>query len=175
MKKLYKEDIIDLLYGCAVLGTGGGGSLTEGLAMMKEDFEQGRSLQLVSLDEIPDDAIVASPYGCGAPSASSNPEDRFQGLPRVKGSPAVLAFQSLEEFLGGKNLCCIIYGTRRHEYGRGITCCLPSASSLSRWRSGRPVCAGTDSLHFLFKRSTYHPFGGGDKLWRHYHIKGRRR
>ena len=29
MKKLYKEDIIDLLYGCAVLGTGGGGSLTE--------------------------------------------------------------------------------------------------------------------------------------------------
>ena len=52
-----------------------------GLAMMKEDFEQGRSLQLVSLDEIPDDAIVASPYGCGAPSASSNPEDRFQGLP----------------------------------------------------------------------------------------------
>ncbi len=102
MKKLYKEDIIDLLYGCAVLGTGGGGSLTEGLAMMKEDFEQGRSLQLVSLDEIPDDAIVASPYGCGAPSASSNPEDRFQGLPRVKGSPAVLAFQSLEEFLGEK-------------------------------------------------------------------------
>ena len=28
---------------------------------------------------------------------------------------------------------------------------------------------------FYLKRSTYHPFGGGDKLWRHYHIKGRRR
>ena len=35
MKKLSKQDIIDILYGCTVLGTGGGGSLEKGLAMLQ--------------------------------------------------------------------------------------------------------------------------------------------
>ena len=99
MKKLYKEDIIDLLYGCAVLGTGGGGSLAEGLAIMKEDFEKGRVLKIAALDEIPDHAYVASPYGCGAPSASGKEDERFHDLPHLQDSPAVLAFQGLQEFL----------------------------------------------------------------------------
>lgn len=102
MKRLYKEDIIDLLYGCTVLGTGGGGSLAQGLEIMQEDFEQNRVLTVVSLSEIPDDAMVASPYGCGAPSAAATEQDRFKKLPHVKGSPAVLAFQALEEFLQTK-------------------------------------------------------------------------
>ena len=31
MKKLSKQEIIDILHGCAVLGTGGGGNLEDGL------------------------------------------------------------------------------------------------------------------------------------------------
>ena len=30
MRELNKQDMIDLLYGCAVLGTGGGGPLADG-------------------------------------------------------------------------------------------------------------------------------------------------
>ena len=33
MRELNKQDMIDLLYGCAVLGTGGGGLHDEGLAL----------------------------------------------------------------------------------------------------------------------------------------------
>lgn len=39
MRELKKQDMIDILYGCAVLGTGGGGPLEEGLAMMQKHFD----------------------------------------------------------------------------------------------------------------------------------------
>ena len=38
MKKLEKQDIVDILYGCALLGTGGGGNLQKGIDMMEDDF-----------------------------------------------------------------------------------------------------------------------------------------
>ena len=48
MKKLTREDLTDILYGCAVLGTGGGGSLDEGLAMIDEALAAGREFTLTS-------------------------------------------------------------------------------------------------------------------------------
>ena len=42
MRELNKQDMIDLLYGCAVLGTGGGGPLADGLALLEEHFEKGK-------------------------------------------------------------------------------------------------------------------------------------
>ncbi len=102
MQELQKQDMIDLLYGCAVLGTGGGGNLQEGIAMMQEDFDAGRTLKLLPLDELPDAGYIASPYGCGAPSASSAENTAFADIPKYPGSPAILAFRGLEEFLGEK-------------------------------------------------------------------------
>ena len=96
MKKLSKQDIIDILYGCTVLGTGGGGSLEKGLAMMQEDFDEGRELWLADLSDIPDEDYVAVPYGCGAPSASK------EGLPVLEEAPSVTAFRALEKFMGKK-------------------------------------------------------------------------
>ena len=46
MRELNKQDMIDLLYGCAVLGTGGGGPLADGLALLEEHFEKGKTLKL---------------------------------------------------------------------------------------------------------------------------------
>lgn len=114
MQKLNKQDIIDILYGCAVLGTGGGGNLQAGIDMMQEDFDAGRTLNLIDVKDLPDDCIVATPYGCGAPSASTrepeyNPDRK---LTRIEYPPAVLAFQSLEEFLGKK-----IYAVSSTELG----------------------------------------------------------
>lgn len=70
MKTLTKQNIIDILYGCTVLGTGGGGNLEEGLAMMEQDF-QGRAgscaLQIWMNCQMT--LILPTPYGCGAPPA----------------------------------------------------------------------------------------------------------
>ena len=52
MRELNKQDMIDLLYGCAVLGTGGGGPLADGLALLEEHFEKGKTLKLITLDEL---------------------------------------------------------------------------------------------------------------------------
>lgn len=66
MKELNNQELIDIIYDCTVLGTGGGGSLENGLKIIEEDIRQGRKFYLESLDNIPDDAYVACPYGCGA-------------------------------------------------------------------------------------------------------------
>ncbi len=104
MKIFTKQNIIDLLYGCTVLGTGGGGGLEEGLEMMEEDFQAGRELKVVDVAEIPDDAYIATPYGCGAPTPAEGYElpEQYKRLPRYEGSPAIRAFQKLEEFMGKK-------------------------------------------------------------------------
>ena len=69
MKKLTKQEIIDILYGCTIVGTGGGGDLDLGLRTMQEDFDQGRELYMADLSEVPDDAYVAVPYMCGSPAS----------------------------------------------------------------------------------------------------------
>ena len=38
MRKLTRQEAIDLIYGCTVLGTGGGGSLEKGIAMVEKEF-----------------------------------------------------------------------------------------------------------------------------------------
>ncbi|MCG4585171.1 DUF917 domain-containing protein, partial [Anaerosalibacter bizertensis] len=58
MKVLSKQDLHDILVGCTVLGTGGGGELDQGLKMIDEDVEKGYEFKLVSLDEVPDDVLI---------------------------------------------------------------------------------------------------------------------
>ena len=107
MKILSRQDAVDILYGCTVLGTGGGGSLAAGLKMIERDFDEGKTLRLADLDEIPDDGLVATPYGCGAPLFEDGEEDaRYAALPRIKESSAVLAFKTLEEYMG-KKFCAV--------------------------------------------------------------------
>ena len=103
MKTLTKQNIIDILYGCTVLGTGGGGNLEEGLAMMEQDFQEGRELRLADLSELPDEAYIATPYGCGAPPAlDAVEEEKYQRLPHLGYPSSILAFRSLEEYFGEK-------------------------------------------------------------------------
>lgn len=100
MRKLTRQEAIDLIYGCTVLGTGGGGSLEKGIAMVEKEFDEGKELYIADLNELPDDEYIASPYGCGAPSAALNE------FPVLEEAPAVTAFKSLERVMG-KKFCAV--------------------------------------------------------------------
>ncbi len=54
------EDVEPLLEGLAILGTGGGGAPEWGTAIMRNEFARGRCPQIISLEEIADDATVVS-------------------------------------------------------------------------------------------------------------------
>ena len=60
MRELSVQDVKDIIMGCTVLGTGGGGDPEIGLKLLEDDFKNGRKFILADLDEIPDDEYVAS-------------------------------------------------------------------------------------------------------------------
>jgi hypothetical protein len=101
MRKLSRQDVVDIIYGCTVLGTGGGGTLKRGLEIVEEDFEAGREFLLAELEEVPDEEFVACPYVCGSVSPPApEEEEKYAGLPSMDVTEAMRAFQTLEEYLG---------------------------------------------------------------------------
>jgi len=99
VRTLEAEELRDILVGCAFLGTGGGGSLKAGLAKVRADRKAGRVFRLVSLDELPGDIWVATPYYCGSLVPSG--ETAFmadQG--KYEGRECGLAVKVLERHLG---------------------------------------------------------------------------
>ena len=66
MRKLTRENLLDIIYGGAILGTGGGGSLDEGLAKIDEALSLGKEFMLADFSEMNSDDIVGTPYACGA-------------------------------------------------------------------------------------------------------------
>lgn len=71
MRKLYKEDVVEILYGATLLGAGGGGSLTQGLDMLKNFEDNGGVVELTMLepDEMADGVYAAMVAGLGSPVA----------------------------------------------------------------------------------------------------------
>jgi len=47
MKKLTKQDLYDILYGCTILGTGGGGDLKEGISVIDKTLDAGKEFKLI--------------------------------------------------------------------------------------------------------------------------------
>lgn len=60
MKKLNLQELHDIMMGCAILGTGGGGSLTEGASVVEKQWNAGKEFKLLDFSEIQDDAYYAS-------------------------------------------------------------------------------------------------------------------
>lgn len=103
MRTLSKQESIDIIYGCAVLGTGGGGNLQSGLKMIEECYGMGKAVEMAELEELEDEDFLATPYGCGAPRLLvDGEEDIYAGLPRSDYPAPLLAFRSLEEYMGKK-------------------------------------------------------------------------
>jgi len=92
MRSLSAVELEDALIGCTILGTGGGGSLTEGLGLVKGLIEKGKVFNLATLEELDSEALIGSPYYCG----SITPEGKNSPL----GAVAIEAFGALEAYLG---------------------------------------------------------------------------
>lgn len=101
MRNLSIQDIKDIITGCTLLGTGGGGDPQIGLDVLEDDFNNQRTFALVSLEEVPDEAYVASPYVCGSISPETEEEakkyERFNTLDMP--TPAI-AYEKLQEYVG---------------------------------------------------------------------------
>ena len=47
MRRLDYQEVSDILTGCTILGTGGGGSLQSGLAAVEKEFGEGKEFKLL--------------------------------------------------------------------------------------------------------------------------------
>ena len=101
MQELSYIDIIDILKGATVLGAGGGGDLEEGKSLIRQALDAGKTFQLASVDEVPDDALVCTPYLLGAISPlSAEQEQLYDGLTRHQQHPLLLAYERFQQHLG---------------------------------------------------------------------------
>ncbi len=93
MIELSEQDLRDLIEGCTVLGTGGGGDPEEGWKRIKEELDRGRKFRLLSLSEVPSDGIVPMPYFVGSLSGKKVKSVYEEG-------EDVRSFKLLEEYMG---------------------------------------------------------------------------
>lgn len=127
MRTLNGQQLEDLIRGCTILGTGGGGSPKRGLQLIQSDLSAGREFKLISLEEVPDDALVASPYMCGSVSPERVGKGASQGDMEME---CLDAFKALEEYLGQK-----FYAAIATEIGGGNTAVALSVAA----RLGIPI------------------------------------
>lgn len=121
MRELSKQEIYDILYGCTILGTGGGGLIEEGIWMIDKAFEAGKKFILANLDEVPDGDMIVTPYYCGAVSPDEGAEENSEKQLMLDGDTAVKAVRIMEEHhknriagvvpteLGGANTAVAFY------------------------------------------------------------------
>jgi len=96
MRTLNKQQLEDLILGCSILATGGGGSPTGGLNSIYIDLDAGRQFTMIDLDEVPDEALVAAPYGCGCIA----PEDEKTASLSDEIVECLTAVKAMEKYLG---------------------------------------------------------------------------
>ncbi len=94
MRKLTAEDIEYIAMGAAILGAGGGGDPYIGKLMAQQAIKEHGDVELLSAEELPDEALIIPSAMMGAPAVM------VEKLPNG-GEPAA-AFQSLERYLGKK-------------------------------------------------------------------------
>jgi DUF917 family protein len=114
-KTLTKEDLTDILYGCAILGTGGGGELEEGFYYINEALKAGKEFKLIDINDAPLDKKVCTPYMLGALSPLLDEEEKqYNHLPQ-SGEPAIMtAYKRLQDYSNDSffgTICCELGGS----------------------------------------------------------------
>lgn len=117
MQTLTRQNLEDLLLGAVILGAGGGGEITEGRAMIDTALAAGKTFDLVSIDEVPDDALICTPYLLGAITPINAEEEAlYAGLSESDTSPLLQAYAEFQDHLGTE-----FYGTTPCELGGSNT------------------------------------------------------
>ena len=151
MRDLSRQDLTDILNGAAILGAGGGGDLSEGLEMIDHALAAGKRFRLVSVDEVPDDAVICTPYMLGAISALSPEEEAlYEDLPNSETHPILTAYDKFQQYLGVE-----FYGTTPCELGGSNTAAafFPAAMNdhfiIDADPAGRAVPEITHSTYYM--------------------------
>jgi DUF917 family protein len=117
MQTLTRQNLEDILFGAVILGAGGGGDIAEGRALIDTAMAAGKTFDLVAVDEVPDEALICTPYLLGAISPMTAEEERvYSGLQDADTDPLLQAYAEFQEHLGQE-----FYGTTPCELGGSNT------------------------------------------------------
>ena len=94
LREVTDADLDAIEIGAAILGTGGGGNPYIGKLRCREELKKGRRIPVIPLDALPDDALVVSLGGIGAPVV---------GIEKIEeGEECLRALRALEREMGVK-------------------------------------------------------------------------
>lgn len=151
MRTITREDLLDILMGCTILGTGGGGDMAEGIGLIDDALAKGKTFNLVTLDQAPQDALICTPYMLGAISPlPPEDEEAYARLPRIDAPAILLAYERFQEYLGQA-----FYGTVCCELGGSNTAVAFYAAAMSGHMiidadpAGRAVPEITHSTYYI--------------------------
>lgn len=151
MKKLNRQDLLDILYGCTILGTGGGGSLKRGIERIDIALNNGKEFILVDFDDLNEEDLIATPYACGAISPLSDEEkQKFEKYEIAEEDPHLTSVKEMEKYLG-KDIKALI----STELGGGnAACAMYCAAMLGKYildadPAGRSVPELQHSTYYL--------------------------
>lgn len=117
MPYLTRQNLEDILFGAVILGAGGGGDIAEGRAMIDTALAAGKSFDLVSVDDVPDEALICTPYLLGTITPlSAEEEHTYAGLRFSDTDPLLQAYAEFQDHLGQE-----FYGTTPCELGGSNT------------------------------------------------------
>ena len=104
MRELNEQSVEDIATGAAILGTGGGGDPYLGKLMALSVLKRGMKIEVISLDEVPDDALIIPSAAMGTPTVL---------IEKIsKGDEVVQAFKRLGSLYGKE-----VYATMPIEAG----------------------------------------------------------
>lgn len=83
MRLIEKKDLQPMALGCALLGSGGGGNPAYDLLIAEHAIEQHGAVQLISIDELDDDALVVPLAFVGAPLIAMERLPSGQEIPNL--------------------------------------------------------------------------------------------
>jgi hypothetical protein len=119
-------DLVDFCRGAAFLGAGGGGSPYLGRLHAERVMTEEKPVEIIGVDEVPDDALIIPTAGMGAPTVGIEKLER--------GDEPTLAFERLERHLGRK-----AFATMPVEMGGPTPSHRSSSARSSACRSSTPT------------------------------------
>jgi len=156
MKELNYQELEDIIYGCTILGTGGGGDLNEGISAVKDALTKDKKFKLLDFDEINNDSYYINPYFCGSISPENEEEKELN--PEL-----IYAIKGLEKYMNVN-----FDGVVSIEYGGGNTGqCMATAAMLDKYivdadAAGRAVPELQFSTYYVTENPIY-PFSVATK------------